>query len=1016
MNLWLGIDFGTCYSSAAYVDRTGNINFVRDTDNPGNYAYSIPSSAYVQPDGKILVGNAAIEQMKIDPTRYFSEIKRDLGKNIPYYYDGGQTMPEELVTHILSKLKKAAEAQAGQSFPHLIVTVPATYDAYKREIMKTAAQKSGFDRVEIIEEPVAAALSYFQGPDDIANGDILLVYDLGGGTFDAALMKKTGAGYRLLTQPVGDPECGGLDFDRRLFLKLLEQCEPDFRNRLDAEIIDELDLKKSRRIFIKRKAMQDYCCKFKHGLSSQDQLSLVAPDAVLDDVEFFSYSRTEFENLIGEMLQGTLEKCDLLIKNAKISIDKLDRIVMTGGSSRIPKVRELLSKHYGKTIQLSADPELSICSGAALYGENRRKMMESPIVSASGRPGTYSSIADAIEEAEIGAVIHVEAGQYEESLIMKKGCSIVGAGTGKTIWKAIPGRCCVEIENCETSIQNFSLIGSDETHVDCLRFHGGRISISECELEPGHEEETVGINCLGGGFVTIQQSTIKGGCAGLMINDLSTADVSLNNVSIVGCKKNGVIMTGQATCRMQGGSVTDIKADDPKSAAIGIAAQKGKLLLSGVFFLNNIFGIEISHDAEGDFAECRFEANSVALLASVRKNAVHAKKCTILNNKQGIWVDEDATVRATECSFSGNNTAFSLHGNGTADIDSSNFFNNVKGIDVSENASLKLTDSHFDAGGTGVFALSKKVAIKGCSFRKAEACCIHFAGDSICSVSMSKLVKSEVGLLVRDNASPTFMQNEIIHCKLGTVVTDKSSGKIEKCELTYCEVGIGVSGAATTEFAKVTVSHSTKDNVHICEKADPRFTDCNIFNATMNEIRVNGGKSEWSKCSIVASTAKGIAVSVDKKASPVFVECGLTPAKEGHALYIEGAGGDYRKCRIGKNKGEGGNLVVIENVGSKKFPTFSECDINGGYNGITIIDGKASINFCKITSCSNDGIHMENAKDVEIYRCIIEENGGDGIFAKGTGSANVKGCSVNGHDGFFSKNYKVEEPFQLLKV
>lgn len=1021
MNLWLGIDFGTCYSSAAYIDRTGKLNFVRDTDNPGNYAYSIPSSAYVQSDGKILVGNAANLQMRIDPTRYFSEIKRDLGKNIPYYYDGGQLMPEELITHIISKLKKAAEAQADQSFLNLIITVPATYDEHKREIMKMAAQKSGFDRVEIIEEPVAAALSYFQGSDDIANGDILLVYDLGGGTFDAALMQKTGAGYRLLTQPVGDPECGGLDFDRRLFMKLLEQCEPDFRNRLDVENIDELDLKKSRRIFIKRKAMQEYCCKFKHGLSSQDQLSLVAPDAVLDEVDSFSYSRTEFENLIGEMLKGTLDKCDLLIKNAKISIDKLDRIVMTGGSSRIPKVRELLAKHFGKTIQLSADPELSICSGAALYGENRRKMRESPLVSAAGRPGTYSSIADAIEEADIGAVIHVEAGQYEESLVIKKGCRIVGAGTGKTIWKALPGRCCVEVKNCKVSLQKISFRGANESEADCIRFYDGVLQITDCELEPGKGECTGGIDCIGSGNVSVQNSTIKGGDGGIVINDNSTANVSVNNVNIVGCKQFGIFMKGQAVCSMQGGSIENMQSDNEESEPIGVWAQKGKLLLSTVSFLNNSCrvkscGVNMSPDAEGEIVECLFEAQEIALLAFVVKNELKAKKCSFIKNKLGICGAKEAIVNATECIFTGNDTAVRVTDSGTVTIDGSNFSSNATGIESSGMACLNVTDSLFESDKTGILAMAKSVSINGCSFNKSLDCCVNIAGYSECCIDESRFEHSEIGLYVEENASPVIRQSKIKKCKRGILLANDSRGSINNCSVFDCEVGLIVVDKAAPLFNDCNIATSVTNNVYVGASSNPVFQSCRVHSAAQHEVFIKGGKSRWIDCRIVSRVKEGTAIAVEGNGAPSFEKCHIIAGKDGTAFSIIDAGGKYVQCVVeGEDSySQKGNLVVVGQNTPKHYPTFRECMISGGYNGVFIAHrGKAALVECTVKGCRNDGIHMEDCEGPQILRCRIIDNHGDGIFGRGNGYASIEGCEVSGHHGYISRNFKVEKPFQL---
>lgn len=175
----LGIDFGTCYSSAAVLLD----NIPTPIPAPLTYGYCLPSSVFITEQGEILVGQVAENNRQKNPQFYRREFKRDLGSPDPYILGKISMLPEELIAEVLKKLKTEAEkvalARGKKSLTNTLITIPAIYTSYKRNLMLEAGEKAGFSHIEMLEEPVAAAI-YYSRHAQIKDGDIILVYDLGG--------------------------------------------------------------------------------------------------------------------------------------------------------------------------------------------------------------------------------------------------------------------------------------------------------------------------------------------------------------------------------------------------------------------------------------------------------------------------------------------------------------------------------------------------------------------------------------------------------------------------------------------------------------------------------------------------------------------------------------------------------------------------------------------------------------------------------------------------------------------
>jgi tetratricopeptide (TPR) repeat protein/actin-like ATPase involved in cell morphogenesis len=352
--MWLGIDFGTCNSSAALL-LDGTLKRIAE---PLKHDYCFPSSIFVTGQGEILVGHAAENARQQDPQRYCHEFKRDLGSDTPYTLGNRQMLPEELITEVIRKLKveadKVVKGRGIQPLSDAIITVPATYGKYKRDMMQEAGMAAGFSQVELLDEPVAAAI-YYSRHAPVVEGEIVLVYDLGGGTFDATLVQRKAAGYKILAMPKGLPNCGGKDFDREIYQDFKQRCSESLGRRLD-------DKKEWRTKAI----VGDLCKQIKHQLSEAEEAQVYIP---IGDGESYTLTRQVFNGIIEPLIGETIDCCDQLVRSAGIEWQQVDRVLLVGGSCRIPYVQETVEEKFGRPHLLVDEPELAVCLGAAIHRE-----------------------------------------------------------------------------------------------------------------------------------------------------------------------------------------------------------------------------------------------------------------------------------------------------------------------------------------------------------------------------------------------------------------------------------------------------------------------------------------------------------------------------------------------------------------------------------------------------------------------------------------------------------------------
>lgn len=355
----LGIDFGTSNSCAAVmIDE--NLRLVKE---PGKQGYSFPSSIYLDESGKILVGHFAESKKIKDSSRYRNEIKPDLIKEHPYILGQNgeyEFTAQQLITEILKSFKQEAEkitvALDKGEITDVVISIPATYRKNKRDAMIEAAKNAGFVSIQLIEEPVAAAIYYHQqNPATFRKGDIILIYDLGGGTFDATLIEKFDNGFRVISQPVGIENCGGINFDRAIF----QDVKANFSQHLQEKLA-------ARGNSPEKNSLLDFCRHIKHQFSGTNE----AVGQIPIDHQLYELSRDDFNLMIDSSVEQTIVCCENLIKSAGLELQNISKILMVGGSCRIPYIQESIKNRLQSSVVSIDEPELAVCQGAAIYNDN----------------------------------------------------------------------------------------------------------------------------------------------------------------------------------------------------------------------------------------------------------------------------------------------------------------------------------------------------------------------------------------------------------------------------------------------------------------------------------------------------------------------------------------------------------------------------------------------------------------------------------------------------------------------
>jgi len=350
MSKIIGIDLGTTNSCVAVLEG-GEPKVITNPEG----ARTTPSVVAFKGDEE-MVGQIARNQAVTNAKNTISSIKRKMGTAEKVEANGKKYTAEEISAKILAKLKKDAEAYLGEKVTKAVITVPAYFNDAERQATKNAGKIAGLEVERIINEPTAAALAY--GLDKQDKLQTILVYDLGGGTFDVSIM-ELGDGVFEVKSTTGNNRLGGDDFDNRIIDHLVAEFKKE----------NGIDLSKDK---MAMQRIKDAAEKAKKDLSGMTTASISLPFIAQNDegpVHFeTTLTKAKFEDLCRDLFDSTMDSVRKALKDAKLSAKDIDKVILVGGSTRIPYIQELVKKELGQEPNKSVNPDEVVAMGAAIQG------------------------------------------------------------------------------------------------------------------------------------------------------------------------------------------------------------------------------------------------------------------------------------------------------------------------------------------------------------------------------------------------------------------------------------------------------------------------------------------------------------------------------------------------------------------------------------------------------------------------------------------------------------------------
>ncbi|GLL16131.1 hypothetical protein GCM10017577_72860 [Pseudonocardia halophobica] len=347
MSYSLGVDLGTTFVAAAVANASRVEMFTL-----GDRSVVTPAVVYLREDGTVVTGDAAGRRAVSNPDRVGREFKRRLGDPTPVMLGGAPHAVTALLASLLSDVVARVSATQGTAPDSMVLTHPANWGPFRRELFDEVPQLAGVAMPRMVTEPEAAA-AHYASSRRLENGEIVAVYDLGGGTFDATVLRKRSEGIEILGSPEGIERLGGVDFDEAILAHV---------NYAAGGALSELDMSDPQTTVALARLRQD-CVLAKEALSidTETTIPVFLPHRHFD----VRLTRAEFEDMIRAPIESTIGALNRTLRSAEVTPDELSAVLLVGGSSRIPLVARMVSEELGRPTVVDAHPKYAVALGAA---------------------------------------------------------------------------------------------------------------------------------------------------------------------------------------------------------------------------------------------------------------------------------------------------------------------------------------------------------------------------------------------------------------------------------------------------------------------------------------------------------------------------------------------------------------------------------------------------------------------------------------------------------------------------
>ena len=407
MSRVFGIDLGTTYSCIAYIDEYGKPVVLKNSDGD----LTTPSVVMVETEGNVIVGSEAKRSLEIDPDRTVQFIKRKMGKeDDTFTLNDREYSAPELSAYILEKLVNDANEELrqqgvienGEEIKDVVITCPAYFGMQEREATKTAGEIAGLNVIDIINEPTAAAISY--GAMGSEKNETVLVYDLGGGTFDITVMNINGNEISVVCTG-GDDTLGGKNWDEALIDYLVERYQEEFGDDEDPTDQDEALANLYGQVETWKKA-----------LTAREKVNVVV-SGESGNRHKEVLTREQYDEITKNLLTRTKNLLDDVLRTAEKSgypLEKIDKVLLVGGSSRMPQVAKMIAEEY-HVIPTLQDPDEAVAKGAAVYGTNEKAFKDFVLSEAQKAGKTVEQLTQESQDSGKNA-----GGEVRQALYGKK--------------------------------------------------------------------------------------------------------------------------------------------------------------------------------------------------------------------------------------------------------------------------------------------------------------------------------------------------------------------------------------------------------------------------------------------------------------------------------------------------------------------------------------------------------------------------------------------------------------------